>query len=183
MSINSQVNIFYILKRLSYLLFFTISYADKFILIDLELQEGYAYENGHLVMSGQVSTGKKNHPTPIGSFNILDKERHHISNLWPKPNGGAKMDYMLRLTNDGIAMHLGKVSKSRRPLSHGCIRLKNGFAQKLWRWAEIDTEVEISGYIPNVRKKKSKKVIKKIKKVKKYNRRDDFFIDDYYIEK
>lgn len=164
------------LKIVISLFIFNIIYADKFVLIDLELQKGYAYENGNLIISGQVSTGKKNHRTPTGSFKILGKERYHTSNLWPKPNGGAKMDYMLRLTNDGIAMHLGKVPKSKKALSHGCIRLKNGFAQKLWKWADLDTEVEISGYIPDVYKAKIKKVRKK-----NYNR-DDFFSADYYIE-
>ena len=54
------------------------------------------------------------------------------------------MSYMLRLTYDGIAMHLGVVGKY--PLSHGCIRMKSGFAQKLWTWAEIGTTVEVAGY-------------------------------------
>jgi lipoprotein-anchoring transpeptidase ErfK/SrfK len=157
---------------ISFLIFSIYSNADKFILIDLELQMGYAYEDGNLAMSGRVSTGKKNHRTPIGSFKVLDKERYHKSNLWPKPDGGAKMDYMLRLTNDGIAMHLGRVPK--RPSSHGCIRLKNGFAQKLWKWTDIGTDVEISGYI------KEKKIRKKRKKV--YKKRYDFFSEDYYIE-
>jgi len=150
-------------------------FGDKFILIDLELQMGYAYEDGNLVMSGRVSTGKKNHRTPAGSYSVIDKERYHISNLWPKPNGGAKMDYMLRLTNDGLAMHLGKVP--RRPASHGCIRLKNGFAQKLWRWADINTDVEISGYVKESYKTKRVRVRKK-----RYREREDFFSDNYYIE-
>ncbi|MBL0721617.1 MAG: L,D-transpeptidase family protein [Sulfurovum sp.] len=158
------------------LLCYTLIHADKFILIDLELQEGYAYENGNLIMSGRVSTGTKNHLTPTGSFQILNKERFHTSNLWPKPDGGARMDYMLRLTNDGIAMHLGKVPKSKQPLSHGCIRLKNGFAQRLWRWADLETEVEISGEIPRIYRTKIKRARRK-----NYNR-DDFFSADYYIE-
>ena len=56
------------------------------------------------------------------------------------------MNYMLRLTNSGIAMHLGSVPGW--PASHGCIRMENGFAQRLWRWASVGTEVEISGYPP-----------------------------------
>jgi len=120
--------------------------ADKFILIDLDTQTAYAYEHGEIVMSGQVSTGKRGHRTPTGYYRILEKKRHHRSNIWPKPRGGAKMDYMLRLTNSGIAMHLGPVRE--QPVSHGCIRMKSGFAQRLWKWAEVGTEVEISGYPP-----------------------------------
>ncbi|MEA3419177.1 MAG: L,D-transpeptidase family protein [Campylobacterota bacterium] len=120
--------------------------AEKFILIDLDTQMAYAYENGYIVLEGRVSTGKEEHRTPTGYYTILQKKRYHKSNLWPKPNGGAKMNYMLRLTNTGIAMHLGPVP--RWPASHGCIRMKNGFAQQLWRWADIGTEVEVSGYPP-----------------------------------
>jgi lipoprotein-anchoring transpeptidase ErfK/SrfK len=81
--------------------------------------------------------------TPNGEYTIMQKKRYHKSNLWPKPNGGAKMPYMMRLTNTGIAMHLGHVPN--RPASHGCIRLKNGFAQKLYRWARVGTKVVVEG--------------------------------------
>jgi len=130
------------------LLLLTIAqvHAEKFILIDLDMQMAYAYEDDYVVLEGPVSTGKKGHRTPRGYYTILQKKRHHRSNLWPKPKGGARMNYMLRLTNSGIAMHLGPVP--RWPASHGCIRMKNGFAQRLWRWAEVGTEVEISGYPP-----------------------------------
>lgn len=148
------------------LLFFFLTiaqlHAEKFILIDLDMQMAYAYENGYVVLEGPVSTGKKGHRTPRGYFTVLEKKRHHKSNLWPKPNGGAKMNYMLRLTNSGIAMHLGPVPYW--PASHGCIRMKNGFAQRLWKWAEVGTEVEISGYPPQ-----------------RVAERDyDYFFDDYY---
>ncbi len=120
--------------------------AEKYIFVDLDNQMAYGYEDGEVVISGRVSTGIKDHRTPEGRYNILEKKRYHVSNLWPKPNGGAKMNYLLRLTNDGIAMHLGHVSKW--PASHGCIRMKNGFAQDLWSWAEIGTEVEVVGLPP-----------------------------------
>jgi lipoprotein-anchoring transpeptidase ErfK/SrfK len=139
--------------------------ADKYILIDLDTQTAFAYENNEIIMSGQVSTGKAGHRTPTGYYRILEKKRHHRSNSWPKPGGGAKMDYMLRLTNSGIAMHLGPVRTM--PVSHGCIRMKNGFAQRLWKWADVGTEVEISGYPPQ-----------RIAQ----GRYDDYFDENYKIE-
>jgi len=147
----------------------TIIYAEKFILIDLEMQMGYAYQDGDLVMSGRVSTGKEDHRTPTGYYSILEKKRYHRSNLWPKPDGGAKMDFMLRLTNTGIALHLGPVPKW--PASHGCIRMKNGFAQKLWHWASVGTEVEVSGEAPQ-------------RYAQDHTQEDinDFFSETYHIE-
>jgi lipoprotein-anchoring transpeptidase ErfK/SrfK len=53
---------------------------------------------------------------------------------------------MLRLTDYGVAMHLGYVPNY--PASHGCIRLENGFAQKMYYWADIGTPVLIRGYPP-----------------------------------
>jgi len=146
----------------------TLLYAEKFILIDLGLQKGYAYENGDLVMSGRVSTGKKEYRTPTGYYTILEKKRYHKSNLWPKPDGGAPMDFMLRLTNTGIAMHLGVVPKW--PASHGCIRLKNGFAQNLWKWATVGTQVEVNGVVPE-----------HYAKEKRDQSQNDFFRDTYFI--
>jgi hypothetical protein len=120
--------------------------ARKSIVIDLTKQEAYAYENGHLVMSGWVSTGKYGHRTPTGHFRILEKDLRHVSSKYPEPTGGARMDYMMRLTKSGIAMHLGYVPNY--PASHGCIRLPNGFAQRLYRWAPVGTPVRIKGVAP-----------------------------------
>ncbi len=146
----------------------SLLHSEKFILIDLNSQMGYAYKNGELIMSGRVSTGKEDYRTPTGYYTILEKKRFHKSNLWPKPDGGAKMDYMLRLTNTGIAMHLGVVPK--RPASHGCIRLKNGFAQELWKWATVGTQVEISGFVEESDSKEGD-----------YQDEDSYFDDTYFI--
>jgi hypothetical protein len=120
--------------------------ARKSIVIDLTKQEVYAYENGRLVMSGWVSTGKYGHRTPRGRFRILEKDLKHVSSKYPKPYGGARMDYMMRLTGSGIAMHLGFVPNY--PASHGCIRLPNGVAQKFYSWAPVGTPVLIKGNTP-----------------------------------
>jgi len=94
-------------------------WAYQEIVVDLSEQKAYAIEDGYIVFEGRISSGKIGRETPNGEFKILQKKRKHVSNLWPKPNGGAKMPYMMRLTNSGIAMHLGYVPN--RPASHGCI--------------------------------------------------------------
>ena len=135
-----------VMKFIVLLLMATPLFAYKEIVVDLSEQMAYAIEDGFVLFEGRVSSGVMGRDTPPGEYRILQKKRYHKSNLWPKPNGGAKMNYMLRLTNSGIAMHLGPVPN--RPASHGCIRMKNGFAQRLWKWADVGTEVEISGYPP-----------------------------------
>lgn len=123
------------------------AYAGKRIIVDLSTQTATAYENGAAVFSGNISTGTVKRPTPTGSFRVLEKDIDHISTSWPKPNGGAKMSYMLRLTNYGIAMHLGYVPSY--PASHGCIRLQNGFAQRMYGWAHVGVSVRIVGHAPS----------------------------------
>ena len=121
-------------------------YAGKKIVVDLTKQVAYAYENGHIVFSGNVSTGRPGRRTPVGHFRVLEKDIDHVSSKYPRPNGGARMNYMLRLTNYGVAMHLGYVPNY--PASHGCIRMENGFAQKMYYWAPVGTPVVIKGTPP-----------------------------------
>jgi len=122
-------------------------FAYKEIVVDLYQQKAYALEDGNILFEGRISSGMAGRDTPEGDYTILQKKRRHVSNLWPKPNGGAKMPYMLRLTNTGIAMHLGNTS--RRAASHGCIRMRNGFAQKMYRWAKVGMTVHVDGSAQN----------------------------------
>jgi len=149
-------------------------YASKSIKINLSQQKIYAIENGEIVFSGDVSTGKAGHRTPRGTYKILDKERFHISNKYPEPNGGAKMPYMNRLTNSGLAIHQGYLPGY--PASHGCIRVSKSTAKKLWKWSRIGIKVKIYGdpndFVPKKRKKHYAKKSHKIKKHKKrYSKR------------
>ncbi len=121
--------------------------SAKKVVIDLSKQRACAYEGGRAVFCGNVSTGKPGHRTPTGRFRVLEKDIDHVSSKYPEPNGGAKMHYMLRLTSSGIAMHLGYVPSY--PASHGCIRLQNGFAQRMYRWASVGTPVSIVGSPPS----------------------------------
>jgi hypothetical protein len=150
-------------------------YASKSIEIDLSKQKIYAKENGRVVFSGNVSTGKKGHATPRGTFRILEKERYHVSNKYPEPNGGAKMPYMHRLTNKGVAIHQGYLPGY--PASHGCIRVSKSIAKKLWRWSKIGMKVKIYGnasnfkYVKKKRVKKRRVAKKRVLKRKKYSKR------------
>lgn len=142
--------------------------AKKLIKINLSEQKLYAIENGEIVFSGSISSGKSGHRTPTGHFKILEKDRFHISDKYPEPNGGAKMHYMLRLTNKGIAIHKGYLPGY--PASHGCIRVSKSTALKLWKWAKVGIKVNVYGNAADfkyVRKPNKKKYAKKHKKSSK----------------
>jgi lipoprotein-anchoring transpeptidase ErfK/SrfK len=68
----------------------------------------------------RVSTGKRGHATPRGSFRALRLEKMHYS----KKYNMAKMPNAIFFTGAGHAIHgTGAVSRLGRPASHGCVRL------------------------------------------------------------
>jgi lipoprotein-anchoring transpeptidase ErfK/SrfK len=83
-----------------------------------------------------VSTGMPGYDTPTGSFPILQKKVHHISNLYYVP-----MPFMQRLTDDGIALHAGRIPGY--PASHGCIRLPPEFAKLLYAETKLGMTVTV----------------------------------------
>lgn len=125
------------------------------IYICLSEQRGRLYVNGRVAADWPVSTGTAGHPTPTGSFRVLEKKREYSSRTWgrmldadgrcvdanansattPVPEGGrfvgSPMPNWQRLTGNGIGMHTGKVRAGRR-LSHGCIRTPNSMARELF---------------------------------------------------
>jgi L,D-transpeptidase catalytic domain len=108
------------------------------IIISITDQRVSVYDNGALIARSSVSTGIPRHPTPLGVFSIIDKERWHRSNLY----SGAPMPYMQRITQSGIALHAGILPGY--PASHGCIRLKKDFAIRLWRLTKRGARVIIA---------------------------------------
>ena len=94
--------------------------------VNLHTQHTQVYRNGIAIGYSSVSTGKPGHGTPSGLFTILEKRRHHRSNLY----NNAPMPWMIRLTWGGIAFHGGALPGY--PASHGCIRLPMDFAPHLF---------------------------------------------------
>ena len=108
------------------------------IIISITDQRISVYDNGALIARSSVSTGIPRHPTPLGVFSVISKERWHRSNLY----SGAPMPYMQRITQSGIALHAGILPGY--PASHGCIRLKNDFAIRLWHLTKRGARVIIA---------------------------------------
>jgi hypothetical protein len=108
------------------------------IIISIADQRVSLYDNGALVARSSVSTGVRHHPTPLGVFSVIEKERWHRSNIY----SGAPMPYMQRITWSGIALHAGVLPGY--PASHGCIRLTNDFAIRLWHLTKRGTRVIIA---------------------------------------
>ena len=112
------------------------------IVVSLPLQRAYIYRGDTLIGVTTVSTGRKGHETPTGSFEILQKRKRHFSNLY----NNAPMPFMQRLTWDGIALHAGEIPD--RPASHGCVRLPLAFASHLFGATQLGATVHILPYAP-----------------------------------
>jgi hypothetical protein len=108
------------------------------IIISIADQRVSLYDNGILIARSSVSTGVRRHPTPLGVFSVIEKQRWHRSNIY----SAAPMPYMQRITWSGIALHAGVLPGY--PASHGCIRLTNDFAIRLWHLTKRGARVIIA---------------------------------------
>jgi hypothetical protein len=96
------------------------------ITVSLAKQQLTLYDRGIPIAQSPVSTGTRSHPTPTGVFSILQKQYFHRSNMY----SSAPMPYMQRITWAGVALHAGELPGYAA--SHGCIRLPEDFAIRLW---------------------------------------------------
>ncbi|MFO6447938.1 L,D-transpeptidase family protein [Erythrobacter sp. NE805] len=129
----------------------TIRYGDWFwdesaapgqgqlvITVDLAARVISAFRDGHEIGTAVVLVGTQEHPTPLGTFPILTKERDNVSEKY----FNAPMPWTLRLTWDGIAIHGSPVMNGYA--SHGCIGVPDEFAAKLFAAAKRGDKVIIT---------------------------------------
>ena len=106
--------------------------------ISIGSQRVTVYDNGTPIAGSPISTGMAGHPTPTGVFSVIQKQRWHRSNLY----SNAPMPYMQRITWSGVALHAGVLPGY--PASHGCIRLPERFAIRLWGMTRVGARVVIT---------------------------------------
>jgi hypothetical protein len=106
--------------------------------ISIDRQVLKIYDANGYFAETPISTGTRDHPTPMGVFSIIAKHKYHRSNIY----SGAPMPYMQRITWSGVAMHAGLLPGY--PASHGCIRMPMNFAVKMWGWTRMGARVVIA---------------------------------------
>ena len=109
------------------------------VTVDLDARVLSVFRDGHEIGAAAVLLGTDEHPTPLGVFPILTKERHNISEKY----GNAPMPWTLRLTWDGVAIHGGSTVE-RGYASHGCIGTPDPFVSKLFAIAKKGDRVIIT---------------------------------------
>ncbi|WP_455854456.1 L,D-transpeptidase family protein [Ensifer canadensis] len=118
---------------------FAGSNAPLQIIVSKNQQSLVVYDGDAVIATSAVSTGKAGHSTPTGIFSILEKRRHHKSNIY----SNAPMPVMQRLTWSGIALH-GSNHVPAYPASHGCVRLPSKFAASLFKMTSRGVHVLIT---------------------------------------
>lgn len=120
----------------------------KYIDIHLDTQILSIFEDGKLLDSFLISSGKKGMGTPTGTFKVYNKHPRAWSRTY-----GLYMPYWMAFFSSGKygihelpewpggykegANHLGI------PVSHGCVRLGIGPAKTVYEWAEVGTPVVV----------------------------------------
>ena len=101
----------------------------------------YAVDSdGTVWWSGPVTSGAPEFRSPSGIFTIFQKKRYHMSTLWPDESGVNNMDYMMKFTKGGHALHKGSVDW----MSHGCIHIDPKDVPVIYNWSNYKTKVVIT---------------------------------------
>jgi lipoprotein-anchoring transpeptidase ErfK/SrfK len=138
------------------------------IVVSIPKQRAYLMLSEQIVIDSPVSSGKHGHSSPTGNFTILEKDPNHHSTLYgdfrdgsgrivragvsaridSAPSGthfvGAEMKWFLRLTGDGVGMHIGILPGY--PASHGCIRESAEGAKLFYDHVKVGTPVDVGDY-------------------------------------
>jgi len=138
------------------------------IVVSIPKQRAYLMIREEIVADAPVSSGKHGHETPRGHFTVMEKDPNHHSSLYgdfvdgsgrvvragvsahidSAPSGthfaGAAMKWFLRLTSEGVGMHIGILPGY--PASHGCIRESVDGAKLFYDHAKVGTPVDVGDF-------------------------------------
>jgi lipoprotein-anchoring transpeptidase ErfK/SrfK len=141
--------------------------ADQLhIFVSLPKQRAYLMVAEQVIIDSPISSGKRGHSSPSGKFSVLEKDPNHHSTIYgdfvdrsgrvvragvsakidSAPSGthfiGAPMKWFMRLTGDGVGMHVGILPGY--PASHGCIRLPEEGAKLFYDHIKVGTPVTVA---------------------------------------
>ena len=112
-------------------------HEERQIVINLTEQRARLFDAaGNELFTTKVSTGRKGFSTPTGEYVITNKNRDWTSTIYH-----ASMPYFQRLSCSDFGLHQGNVPGY--PASHGCIRVPEGNAAKLFTLTQAGDRVVI----------------------------------------
>lgn len=138
------------------------------IVVSIPKQRAYLMVGEEIAADAPISSGKHGHESPRGHMRVLEKDPNHHSSIYgdfvdrsgrvvrggvsaridSAPSGthfaGAAMKWFLRLTEDGVGMHIGILPGY--PASHGCIRESVEGAKLFYDHAKVGTPVDVGDF-------------------------------------
>ncbi|WP_235565692.1 L,D-transpeptidase family protein [Microbacterium sp. Root166] len=128
----------------------TVALARR-IEVDLGDQRTYMFENGNLVQSYAISSGRSATPTPTGSFRVYAHTAEQ--DLGAACRDPSRTDSYctkdvkwLTWFAPDIAFHATYWHNNfGNPMSHGCVNMPTNVAEFVYRWAPVGTEVWVHG--------------------------------------
>ena len=138
---------------------------NSHVIVSLAKQRAYLMTGEEIAIDSPISSGKRGHTSPNGSFSVLEKDKDHRSSLYgdyvdskgrtvragisaridSAPSGthyvGASMKWFMRLTGEGVGMHVGILPGY--PASHGCIRMPEPAAAQFYSHVKVGTPVRV----------------------------------------
>jgi lipoprotein-anchoring transpeptidase ErfK/SrfK len=145
-----------------------LTLENAHIVVSIPKQRAYLMMGDQIAVDAPVSSGKRGHSTPTGHFSVLEKDPNHHSTIYgdfvdhsgrvvrggvsaridSAPSGthftGASMKWFLRLTQDGVGMHIGILPGY--PASHGCVRESVDGAKIFYDHAKVGTPVAVGDF-------------------------------------
>lgn len=135
------------------------------IYVSLSKQRAYLLVGDEVAIDSPISSGKRAGMTPKGTYTVLEKDPDHRSSVYgafvnssgqivrggvstridSAPSGthyvGAPMKWFMRLTWEGVGMHVGILPGY--PASHGCVRMPEDIAKIFYDHVKIGTPAVI----------------------------------------
>lgn len=131
------------------------------VLVSITKQRAYLMMGDQIAIDSPISSGKRGHATPTGRFTVMEKDKDHHSSIYgdykdgsgrtvrggisahidSAPSGthfvGAPMKWFMRLTGEGVGMHVGILPGY--PASHGCVRMPEPAAALFYSHVKVGT--------------------------------------------
>jgi len=142
-----------------------INQDNSHVIVSLGKQRVYLMVGEQIYIDSPISSGKRGHETPKGSYKVMEKDPDHRSSIYgdfvdrsgrtvrsgvstqidSAPSGthyvGASMKWFCRLTSGGVGMHVGILPGY--PASHGCVRLPSDIAPLIYQKVKVGTPAVI----------------------------------------
>jgi len=111
--------------------------GELVVTVDLKAESISVFRAGYEIGAAVITFGDSRKPTPTGVFPITQKSKDHVSNIY-----GSPMPYMMRLTNDGVAIHASDVKWGWG--TRGCIGVPLEFARRLFEQVKLGDRVIVT---------------------------------------